>query len=75
MTGELSLSTLISNLPGFAFRCLNDDVWTMVFMSDGVREMTGYAAADFLVRRVTWDSLVHPEDIERVRADAARHIE
>jgi len=33
-TGELSLSTLISNLPGFAFRCLNDDAWTMVFISD-----------------------------------------
>ncbi|HEX6903124.1 MAG TPA: ATP-binding protein [Thermoanaerobaculia bacterium] len=74
-TGELSLSTLISNLPGFAFRCLNDDVWTMVFISDGVREVTGHAADDFLERRVTWESLVHPDDLDRVRADAAHHIE
>ncbi len=72
---ERSLSTLISNLPGFVFRCLNDESWTMVFMSEGVRDMTGYEAADFLARRVTWDSLVHPEDVDRVRADAAGHIE
>ena len=72
---ERSLSTLISNLPGFVFRCLNDDSWTMVFISEGVRDMTGYEAADFLARRVTWDSLVHPDDVDRVRADAGHHIE
>ncbi len=72
---ERSLSTLISNLPGFAFRSLNDETWTMVFISERVREITGYAAADFLAGRVTWDSLVHHEDVARVRADAADHIE
>ena len=63
------LDTLVHNLDGMAYRCLDDDHWSMLFVSQGCRDLTGHAPRD-LVRggRVTWESLTHPEDRVRVRA-------
>jgi len=44
-------STLISNLPGFVYRCANDPDWTMIYISDGCRSITGYDSADFIGNR------------------------
>ncbi len=33
------LSTLIGNLPGMAYRCLNDENWTMEFISEGSHDL------------------------------------
>ena len=61
-----TLATLISNLPGIVFRCYNDPAWTMEFVSDGCLELTGYTAEDFVSGRVTYGSIIHPEDREQV---------
>lgn len=62
-----SHDTLIRNLPGAAYRCRNDDDWTMEFISDGVEPLSGYEAADFMNRTVSWNSLIVPDDRQRVR--------
>jgi PAS domain S-box-containing protein len=62
---ERRLSTLIANLPGAAYRCRNDKNWTMEFVSEGTRALTGYAPEDFVGSRVAYGSLVHEEDRER----------
>jgi PAS domain S-box-containing protein len=64
---QRALLTLMSNLPGMAYRCRNDRERTMEFVSDGAFELTGRASADFLQNRtVAFGQLIHSEDRERV---------
>lgn len=64
---ERRLSTLMANLPGMAYRCVNCRTWTMEFVSDGTSDLTGYSPSD-LVRdnTVSYGNLIHPDDRERV---------
>ncbi|MFO7611977.1 MAG: PAS domain S-box protein [Clostridia bacterium] len=39
---ERSKNILLSNIPGFAYRCRPDREWTMEVLSDSFEEMTGY---------------------------------
>jgi PAS domain S-box-containing protein len=58
------LSTLISNLPGYVYRCHEENgQWYTQFASEGIYELTGYNSADFLKDgTMTYGHLVHPED-------------
>jgi PAS domain S-box-containing protein len=64
---QRTLSTLMSNLPGMAYRCLNDPDWTMEFVSEGALELTGYPPEELVGNRErTYGEIIHPEDRERV---------
>ena len=59
---ERSKSALISNLPGVAFRCINDKDWTMTFLSEGCLELTGYRPAELLGNKViSYNELISPK--------------
>jgi len=59
--------TLVNNLPGLAYRCLNDEHWTMIFFSEEIERMTGYPAADFINNAVrSYASIIHPDDCAMV---------
>ncbi len=63
LESERKLSTLISNLPGMAYRCLNDQNWTMEFISDGCLELTGHISSDLIGNRVlSYNEVIHPDD-------------
>jgi diguanylate cyclase (GGDEF)-like protein/PAS domain S-box-containing protein len=62
---ERRLSTLIGSLPGAAYRCRNDANWTMEFVSEGTRTLTGHTPEDFTSGRVSYGSLVHEADRDR----------
>lgn len=63
---ERKLQALIGNLPGVLFRCRNDGLRTMEYISSGVAELTGYAPETFFDGSRTWSSVVHFADRERV---------
>lgn len=60
---ERSMSQLLSNLPGVAYRCLYDESWTILYLSEGFERVTGFPAADVLYNsKRTYLSLIHPDD-------------
>ncbi len=62
------LETLVDNLQGMAYRCFDDNTWTMVFVSQGCFELTGYLPADFLGGSVSWEAVTDAADRARVRS-------
>lgn len=63
---ERRLSTLVSHLPGMAYRCRNDRDWTPEFVSVAVKDITGYDPEELYSGRVKWTEVRHPEDTDRV---------
>ena len=62
-----TLSTLMSNLPGMAYRCRNDSRRTMEFVSEGCFELTGYHPAELIGdEKVPYAQLIHADDRESV---------
>jgi len=60
---QRKLSTLMSNLPGMAYRCKNDEDWTMEFVSDGCKTLTGFEPSELLNNaRISYAGLINPED-------------
>ncbi len=61
---ERELSALIDNLPGMAYRCLDDETATMTFISRGCAELTGYTDDELTASSHCsfWDLLVDPAD-------------
>lgn len=45
---QRQLSSMISNLPGFVYRCKNDENWTMLYISEACISVTGYLPDDFI---------------------------
>ncbi len=61
------LSTLMGNLPGMAYQCLNNPEWTMNFVSQGCLELTGYEAGDLVGNKtIAYGDVIIPEDRQMV---------
>lgn len=65
---QRTLTTLMSNLPGMAYRCRNDREWTMEFVSQECMDLTGYTAEDLVDNQTVsyGRDLIHQEDREQV---------
>ena len=65
---KAQIKGIISNLLGFTYRCLPDNEWTMLFMSDQIENISGYRALSFTGNNdMKYKSLVHSDDVDRVR--------
>lgn len=70
-----TLLTLMSNLPGMAYRCLNDENRTMKFVSEGCFELTGFCPWEFIDNKnIAYGSLVHPDDQGYVRGEIQKAL-
>lgn len=64
---ERRLDTLLNHLPGMAYRCLDDDHWTMQLVSQGAYRLTGYHPDELVDNhRVSFAELIHADDLARV---------
>jgi PAS domain S-box-containing protein len=66
-SGQATLSTLLANLPGAAYRCRNDSKWSMEFISQGCYALTGYPPEDFIQnQKRSFAEIILPEDRQHV---------
>ena len=73
---ERALSTLLGNIPGMAYRCRVDDLWTLEFASEGCIQLTGYRPIDLIDNRVlSFVDLVYPGDRIRVQNEMRERLE
>jgi len=74
---EERIRSMVSNMPGVVYRCLLDDDWTMLFISDEIRNLSGYPPEDFLGENPvrTFASIMHPDDVGPIALNAARAVE
>ncbi|NLV00429.1 histidine kinase [Marinomonas sp. UCMA 3892] len=63
---EKQFSSLIKNIPGASFRCLMDEHWTTIFVSDAIYDVTGWSTSEFYSKTISFAKLVHPDDEENV---------
>src|ERR1051325_3159774 len=64
---QRTLSTLMSNLPGAAYRCRNDKARTIEFISQGCIELTGFQPNDLIQNgRSSFAQLIHPDEQQTV---------
>jgi len=63
---ESKIRSLVTNIPGIAYRHLDVPGWPSVFINDGVEKMLGYPAEDFLLPNAkrTIADFVHPDDMQ-----------
>ena len=55
--------TLLGNLPGMVYRCHNDRDWTMIFVSEGCVELTGYQPDDLIdSHTIAYGQCIHLDD-------------
>ncbi|OFY41550.1 MAG: hypothetical protein A2X18_06925 [Bacteroidetes bacterium GWF2_40_14] len=61
------LSTLMNNMPGMVYSCMNVHDWTMNFISEGSAELTGYSPEELIENKTaSFNQVIHPDDREAV---------
>jgi len=67
LSPESSFHRLVNNLPGLVYRCRNDKVWTMEFVSDGSVDLLGYEPSDLVQNnKISYAELIDPSDRDHV---------
>lgn len=73
---ELMLEMLLSELDGMVYRCLNDEHWTMEFVSSGCFKLTGYQPDELLGNAIiSYEEITHPDDRQRIREEVNKALE
>ena len=72
---EREIRNLLSNLPGMAYRCMNDRNWTKDFVSQGSIELSGYTPEEITSGEMKWNDVIHIDDRANVWINVQRAIE
>jgi PAS domain S-box-containing protein len=67
---DFDITELVQNLPGVAYRCRWNGTWSMEFVSDGCRRVTGYEPEEMVGESaLPWQSLLHPDDFSAIATE------
>ncbi|MFO8031030.1 MAG: MASE3 domain-containing protein [Desulfohalobiaceae bacterium] len=66
---EERYQSLTRNLYGISFRSHLD--WSPVYVRGAVQEITGYSAEEFLQGEITWQEIIHPQDLQDILYSAS----
>jgi PAS domain S-box-containing protein len=73
---ERQLETLIENLPGMVYQCLNEPGWPMMLVEGECEELTGYPASALENDEIHYGSdIIHPDDREQVWEDVQEALD
>jgi diguanylate cyclase (GGDEF)-like protein/PAS domain S-box-containing protein len=73
---ERSRSVLLSHIPGIAYRCDYDKDWTMKFLSEGCKALTGYEPNELINNgRLSYNELICPEYREAIWEEWKRVVD
>jgi len=74
---EEKLLSMLSNIPGAVYRCQADSDFTMLFISDEIKKITGYPPADFIGESpvLKLADLIDPADMETIMLEVVKCIE
>ena len=70
------IEAIISNLPGMAYQChYNFPEYTLTFVSEGSRELIGYAPEELVGGVNRYQEMLHPDDIEVIEKKCAETLD
>ena len=65
LVNEEKYKNIISNIPVALYRCMNDENWTMIHISDTIEKLTGYPSSDFINNHIrSFSSIIDKKDNE-----------
>lgn len=71
---ELRYRSLVEQLPVVTYRDMPNAEATPLYISPQIEKLTGYTPARWMDQADFWQTLVHPEDLPRVKANIKRYI-
>ncbi len=73
---EEQFRTLVGNIPGVVYRSLPVEPWVMLFISQEIEKLSGYAVDDFMEDgEHCFGCILHPDDRQRLVEDTQLRIE
>lgn len=66
---------MVSNVPGAIYRVVDESSWPIVYFSDEIENITGYALKDFIESKIqTFATIIHTEDIEPIEKSIQKQL-
>jgi len=70
-----SLLSLFEESDSVLFKWNNDNKWSISYVSKSVKKLLGYEAEDFLSKELTYNKIIHKDDLDRVKKEVQKGIE
>lgn len=69
-------ASLVGNIPGIVYRCKLDKQWTMLYMSEQIKSITGYQPEEVIDNRtLSFVELIHPDDRLQVEKEIFEQVD